>query len=222
MTNEERIEKFKNENVAVNCKTEEEARKFIEWCYENGFEWDISKPGVTHFYYYEDKTCYTFNFCDCEHLGYGTKSFHKREGYEVIKYKDFMKENKMTNLEAVASKGLIRDRYALCHTAHICKYSVGCEAKRYDCSKCEFNDNVNLCVKTLLEEHKEPIKIKLAQWEYDFLNTLRKYHATTFMSDKFNEYLCDDMKQKGHFKGVHDKTMTLQEILDNCEVVEDD
>ena len=218
MTNQERIEKFKNENVAVNCKTEEEARKFIEWCYENGFEWDISKPGVTHFYYYEDKTCYTFNFCDCEHLGYGTKSFHKREGYEVIKYKDFMKENKMTNLEAVASKGLIRDRYALCHTAHICKYSVGCEAKRYDCSKCEFNDNVNLCVKTLLEEYKKPIK--LTRFEFDYLDVLREYNNP---NDEFSIYFCDCVKKsKGYFKGITDTSMTIQEILDNCEIVVDD
>ena len=221
MTNEERIERFRNEKIAVNCETEEEARKFIEWCYENGFEWDISEPGVTHFYYYKDKTCYTFNFCDCEHLGYSFKQFYEKKGYEIIKYKDFMGIKRMTNLEHFVSKGLIRNGNTLCYAAHICKHGVDCREKEYGCSECEFND-VDLCVQALIQEYKEPIKIKLAQWEYDFLNTLRKYHATTFMSDKFNEYLCDDMKQKGHFKGVHDKTMTLQEILDNCEVVEDE
>lgn len=128
------------------------------------------------------------------------------------------RENKMTNLEYYASKGFVTDTTILCNIAYVCKYGIDCVVEK--CSKCEFNDNLNLCVQTLLKEHKESIKLK--QWEYDFLNTLRKYHATTFMSDKFNEYLCDDMKQKGHFKGVHDKTMTLQEILDNCEVVEDD
>lgn len=131
------------------------------------------------------------------------------------------KEKKMVNLEVAVSKGLIRNGNTLCYTAHICKYGVDCRKKECDCSECEFNNDVNLCVKTLLEEHKEPIKIKLAQWEYDFLNTLRKYHATTFMSDKFNEHLCDDMKQKGHFKGVTDTSMTLREILNNCEIVVD-
>ena len=128
------------------------------------------------------------------------------------------KEKRMTNLEYYVSKGLINSGTMLCSGAHIYKYGISCINKA--CSKCEFNKNIDLCVQILLEEHKEPIKLK--QWEYDFLNTLRKYHATTFMSDKFNEYLCDDMKQKGHFKGVHDKTMTLQEILDNCEIVADD
>ncbi len=185
MTNEERVNKFRNEKIAVNCKTEEEAKSFIEWCYENGIEWGIPELDETHstcFRYYRNETCYAFGFDGDIHLGYGTKSFYKRKGYEVIKYKDFMKENKMTNLEAVASKGLIRDRYALCHTAHICKYSVGCEAKRYDCSKCEFNNDVNLCVKTLLEEHKEPNKIKLTRFEFDLLKAKLETHGYCYFS----------------------------------------
>lgn len=131
------------------------------------------------------------------------------------------KEKKMVNLEVAVSKGLIRNGNTLCYTAHICKYGVDCRKKECDCSECEFNNDVNLCVKTLLEEHKEPIKIKLAQWEYDFLDYLSFIGcgAKRFEYYDATRYL---FYTKGHFKGVHDKTMTLQEILDNCEVVEDE
>lgn len=221
MTNEERVNKFRNEKIAVNCKTEEEAKSFIEWCYENGIEWGIPELDETHstcFRYYRNETCYAFGFDGDIHLGYGSKHFHEEEGYEVITYKDFMKEKKMTNLEYYVSKGLINEGAMLCGGAHICKYSVGCEAKRYDCSKCEFNNDIDLCIKTLLEEHREPIKIKLAQWEYDLIETNDKSRDYRFEDFKTYQYMLD----KGHFKGVYDKTMTLKEILDNCEVIEDD
>lgn len=67
----------------------------------------------------------------------------------------------------------------------------------------------------LLEEHKEPIKLK--QWEYDLLSVQRlPKEANRF--EVFKTYM--DMKAKGHFEGVTDISMTVQDILDNCEVVE--
>ena len=35
MTNKERVNKFRLEEIVVNCETEEEAKEFIKWCYEN-------------------------------------------------------------------------------------------------------------------------------------------------------------------------------------------
>lgn len=67
----------------------------------------------------------------------------------------------------------------------------------------------------LLEEHKEPIKLK--QWEYDLI----KYHGKFA---KFNDIsILMSMKCKGHFKdmnSVEKCSMTTKEILDNCEVIE--
>lgn len=127
------------------------------------------------------------------------------------------RENKMTNLEYYASKGFVTDTTILCNIAYVCKYGIDCVVEK--CSKCEFNDNLNLCVQTLLKEHKESIKLK--QWEYDFLDYLSFIGcgAKRFEYYDATRYL---FYTKGHFKGVHDKTMTLQEILDNCEVVEDE
>ena len=32
-------ERFKNEKIAVNCQTEDEAKDFVKQCYDNGIEW---------------------------------------------------------------------------------------------------------------------------------------------------------------------------------------
>ena len=68
----------------------------------------------------------------------------------------------------------------------------------------------------LLEEHKEPIKLK--QWEYDVLNILTDGgHAGNW---KFNDSICYSLKNKGYFKGVKDTSMSIQYILNTCEVIE--
>ena len=93
-----------------------------------------------------------------------------------------------------------------------------CKAKNKYCIQCCGDDgNDILCnvVDWLLEEHKEPIKLK--QWEYDTL----KYHGKL---SKFNHiHFLVAMKNKGYFKdmnSVEKCSMTIKEILDNCEVIE--
>ena len=67
----------------------------------------------------------------------------------------------------------------------------------------------------LNQEYKEPIK--LTQFEYDIIN----YHGKL---SKFNDIcILMAMKNKGHFKdmnSVEKCSMTIKEILENCEVVE--
>lgn len=71
----------------------------------------------------------------------------------------------------------------------------------------------------LLEEHKEPIKLK--QWEKDLLEV---GYCTNRRFCDFDDLLalCD----RGYFRGVTDikgsgdTSMTIQEILDNCEVID--
>ena len=67
----------------------------------------------------------------------------------------------------------------------------------------------------LLEEHKEPIKLK--RWEYDLL----KCYQETKDNEKFvDHYTLKEMQYKGHFQDV-DYNLTIEEILDNCEVIEE-
>lgn len=42
MRNEERIEQFRTDDIAINCETKQEAKQFLDWCYENGMEWHAS------------------------------------------------------------------------------------------------------------------------------------------------------------------------------------
>lgn len=107
-------------------------------------------------------------------------------------YKDVFMRCKGRNLECVASKEILKRKCA------------------NNCAIC-----VEFIKKWLYEEYKEPIK--LTQFEYDIIN----YHGRL---SKFND-ICFlmAMKNKGHFKdmnSVEKCSMTIEEILENCEVVE--
>lgn len=207
MLNKEKVERFKNEKIAIHCETKEEAKSFVKWCLDNGIKWLNRELSTTYFDEYKDKTCYSF-LGEFKCLEYSQERFYKEHGYEIIKYKDFMVKKKMTKLEYAASKGEIDECHTLCHIAHICKYGESCGIKR--CKKCEFDENVELCIKTLLEEHRKTIKLK--QYEYDLLDVYNDKHEIFRNFEKLNL-----MKKKGYFKDIVD-TMTIQEILYNCEV----
>lgn len=66
----------------------------------------------------------------------------------------------------------------------------------------------------ILQEHKEPIKLK--QWEYDLIETNDMPHNRPFITFATYKHMLD----KGHFKGVYDTNMSLYQILNNCEVIE--
>lgn len=90
-----------------------------------------------------------------------------------------------------------------------------CQTKNKNCPQCSADDGDDiLCnvVDWLSEEYKEPIKLK--QWEYDLMWGLEE-------GSKFHDWgsLCY-MKRKGYFKGVKDTSMSIQYILNNCEVIE--
>lgn len=66
----------------------------------------------------------------------------------------------------------------------------------------------------LLEERKEPIKLK--RWEYDLLKC---YQETKDDGEFVDHYILKELRYKGHFQGV-DYNLTIEEILENCEVVD--
>lgn len=68
----------------------------------------------------------------------------------------------------------------------------------------------------LLEEHKEPIKLK--KWEYDLLKC---YQETKDDGEFVDHYTLKEMQYKGHFQDV-DYNLTIEEILNNCEVIENE
>lgn len=123
------------------------------------------------------------------------------------------RRNRMTNLEYYKDQvvELFRGDLICNQIEEINKYR--------DCKECPFNTNdkntycdYHKFIDWLLEEHKEPIKLK--QWEKDLL----KLH-------EYNQRFCNytalfGMKHQGYFKCVENESMTIKEILDNCEVID--
>lgn len=84
------------------------------------------------------------------------------------------------------------------------------------------NDYPNMAdkfVDWLLQEHKEPIKLK--QWEYAFIELNDScYGMSGFIVKNIDLFV--RLKEKGYFKGITDTSMTIKDILDNCVIVSDD
>ena len=78
------------ENVAVHCETEEQARIFLEVCRDNGIRWSgIGIITKTMWKIYRDQTCYTLsNFG----LKFGYVDFFNSENYRVVRFNEFMGE----------------------------------------------------------------------------------------------------------------------------------
>lgn len=118
----------------------------------------------------------------------------------------------MTNLEWL-KENLTKEensKVQMCVVVNKKFYKYTCDGKNcYDCPLNKVGDLIDL----LLKEHKEPIKLE--RWEYDTI----KYHGKL---SKFND-ICFlmAMRNKGYFKGITDTSMKIEDILKNCEVIDD-
>lgn len=117
----------------------------------------------------------------------------------------------MTNLEWL-KKNLSEEeksKVQMCVVVNEKLYKDTCNGK--NCYHCPIN-KVGDLIDFLLLERKEPIKLK--QWEYDLI----EHYAVIKRFDGVDMLIV--MRSKGHFKGIKDTSMTLEEILNNCEVIE--
>ena len=89
-------------------------------------------------------------------------------------------------------------------------FNKDCDCK---CKGCVFW-NIERFVNFMNEECTEPIV--LTQFEYDILSCCDESKR----KKRFNYYtMCMQLKNKGYYKGVYDVKMTVEEILNNCEIV---
>lgn len=119
----------------------------------------------------------------------------------------------MTNLEWFNEIGMIAENEVWTKTSDL-KGQIGVNlviALRDD----DFKKYSEKGFDWLLEEHKEPIKLK--QWEYDLIRANDRPHECNVF-ESFNTYR--NMKAIGYFEGITDTSMTLKEILENCEVID--
>lgn len=83
MTPQELKERFCRDKIAVVCETEEEARKFIHWCYDNGYIWEGETRDDLHWIFGKD-TCYSIFGA---YLCFGDIS-DTGATYKAVRYKD--------------------------------------------------------------------------------------------------------------------------------------
>lgn len=130
----------------------------------------------------------------------------------------------MTNLEYLKknfNKFKLYDEDLFCELAFICKTGERCEGFKYErcsegCGGCQFR-NIRNAIDYLLQEHKEPIKLK--QWEKDLISLFDKDNSKDYSFSLF--FSLNGLKEKGYFKGITDTSMKIEDILKNCEVVDD-
>lgn len=91
--------KFKNEKIAVNCRTEEAAKEFIEECYIRGLKWMNGSRNIAFYNCYKEETAYTFNFKGTGFIEYAYTHWYKKEGYEIVEYE---KQTEFTFQEVIA------------------------------------------------------------------------------------------------------------------------
>ena len=99
-----------------------------------------------------------------------------------------------------------------CDNAHLCNI---CNVRNV-CEKLGSLDEKEI-KEFLLSDYKEPIK--LTQFEYDLIVNCKEVSGYTKEDILGNFWIIKGMKQKGHFKNV-DLSMNVEEVLENCEVVE--
>lgn len=79
--------KFKNEKIAVHCKTEEEAKDFCRKMHERGMRWRDGECHLNTFWDdYKEKTCYT----SCG--GYTSYNFYEKNNYTILEWSDYMRK----------------------------------------------------------------------------------------------------------------------------------
>lgn len=93
-------EEFKKDNVAVHCKTEEEAKDFIKVACENDCKWYNRDKSFTNFDVYGCKTTYTCGSYKKNQLEWCYYNYFKENNYKIYEWSDFMKqENKGGNFK---------------------------------------------------------------------------------------------------------------------------
>lgn len=81
--------KFRNEKIAVHCKTEEEAKDFCKKMHEQGMKWNgdgNSFLGETKYRTFQEKTCYSGTGCYCPY------DYYKENKYTILEWSDYMRK----------------------------------------------------------------------------------------------------------------------------------
>lgn len=101
------IEKFKNENIALHCNTQEKYDELMKLLEKYGFIWRSGEKATFAkiFQVYKNETCVSYSKHILPGLGYADKRYYAIKNYELVECEDFIKkvniEERTSSLEAI-------------------------------------------------------------------------------------------------------------------------
>ena len=130
-------ERFKNEKIAVNCQTEDEAKDFVKQCYNNGVEWlnpshignnDYDSNTTCHGRY-KHQTCYKFLFDLKNRLSFTVVDTNYCEvyNYTIISYSEINKSIKEENKMQFSPNGYSYNGQVFRDIEEYAKYILKCK-----------------------------------------------------------------------------------------------
>ena len=98
------VDKFKNEDIVINCNTEEQTDALFNWCEENGIK-VTEQTKEYSFLEYRETVCYRCGADSQYQLYYADIDFYTKNGLTVIRYLDFFEKNTNTiKIKDIAEK----------------------------------------------------------------------------------------------------------------------
>lgn len=90
---------LKGKDIVVNCKTEEEAKEFLEILDGDGIEWVTGNELITknNWGEYKEHTCYRID--DDKRMTYATCNYYREDGKQIITFTELKKKIKEENME---------------------------------------------------------------------------------------------------------------------------
>lgn len=103
------IEDIVGKKIAVHCKTEAQARRFVKMAYENGYMWTGGNPDDTHYHAFGKDTCYYLdkakNNDNCTNLlTFSNMSWSKKHCCKIIPFSEIASEKVCFNVEIKRKK----------------------------------------------------------------------------------------------------------------------
>lgn len=203
---------WKDKNVCMHCKTEEEAEDFCREMDRAGLRWSsgTSYLGMSYFNAYKDLTCYYFNEGAYESIGCA-----KDRGYQILEWSDYRSTEPKEEQEKIMETKIYDKPLSFQETMDIYKRLCEHHHKRSSCKECPVSSSKNytkkLCRDFLIEntDKAEPI---LKQWAAE--------HPVKTNRDKlievFGEIQKYDDKCKNHCSTIPCKSCNwwLQEYVE--------
>lgn len=224
----EKFERFKNEKIVINVRSQKQYDDLMKMCEEQGLKWSARTLATEQYFYddYKEETCIDLD--NLSRLYYGDINYYKSNGYKIITYKDFMKKSnqfKKSDLKPHHILKLLNGDYVvmkfLCDVDDI---TNSLEHKVYK----DWQINEVWEFETLVWKRKEILDEVEKNWLNNFIrSTDIDVISISKIRDIENEYLCIKYLKLGEeanlnlpkfhkdtmYKGMEaDKTYTLVEL----------